>query len=577
MEVGYLLRHRAAPFCRRFRYDSWMRGGFTRREFLGCATTASAAWYLSRFDAIDAWAAPPSGFFEAHGPIDRSLEDTAPARFFGDEFERAHQILWDLPTFLKTQAAPTRWEETPLAIVGGGLSGLFTAYAFRDYRPIVLEQAPRFGGNAKGQSWRGTDFGLGSAYFPLPEKGTPLHRFYTELKLDKLVQVAPDNFPVGAGGKFISKFWDGAAEPQHRATYVKLEAFLKDVNASKAFPFPEIPTADGKRWNSVQNLDAKNFRRTMEEAVGPLSPLLSQALEAYSWSAFGAAADEVSAAAGLCFFASDSRPICVAPGGNAGIAEHLLKAGLSAGIPKNHFRPSALVVKVQADADGVRISYADADGKLRGVKARAAVLACPKFAVAKVLEGIEPERRQAFSEIEYRSYLTAGVLIQKPLRSRFYDLFLLNAKQGEAPRRATDAVVGSLGQLRGRHSVLTLYRPVPAKSRTALLDKNAYATVRAEFRAQIEDELLPLLGFQKADLADLRIARWGHALPVPKPGVYARNLPQALRKPFGGRIFFVEQDNWLAPAIETCAGDLALQESLIRSVLDAPGLARRSR
>lgn len=556
-----------------------MRGGFTRREFLGCATTASAAWFLSRYGTLDAWAGrvPASGFFDEHGPIDRSLDDVAPAQFFGDDFERAHKILWDIPGYLKSQPAPSQWEETPLAIVGGGLSGLLTAYAFREYHPVILEQAGRFGGNAKGQAWRGTDYGLGSAYFPKPEKGSPLHRFYTELKLDKLVQIAPDSFPVGSGGKLVSTFWEGAAEPEHRETYAKLQDFLKSVSASKPFAFPEIPTANAQRWQSAQLLDARSFRQVIEGAVGPLPPLLSQAIEAYSWSAFAAGADEVSAAAGLCFFASDNRAICVAPGGNAGIAEHLLKTCLAAGVPQDRFRPRSLVLKVQSETEAVRITYADADGKLRGIKARAAVLACPKFAVGKILEGIESERLAAFREIEYRSYLTAGVMIQKPLRSRFYDLFLLNAKAGEAPRRATDAVVGSLGQMRGRHSVLTLYRPMPAQSRAALLDKNAYAAIRAEFQTQIETELLPLLGFKKSDLADLRIARWGHALPLPKPGVYARNLPQALRKPFGTRVFFVEQDNWLAPAIETCAGDLTLQEPLIRSVLGKPRLARRSR
>src|SRR5690606_24283257 len=130
---------------------------------------------------LDAWAAPGTGFFDRHGPIDRSLDETAPGVFFGDEFERAHKILWDVPGFLKSQTLPAQWEETDLAVIGGGLSGLFTAYAFRKHNPIVLEQASRFGGNAKGQSWRGTDFGMGSAYFPLPEKGGPMHRFYKEL------------------------------------------------------------------------------------------------------------------------------------------------------------------------------------------------------------------------------------------------------------------------------------------------------------------------------------------------------------------------------------------------------------
>src|SRR5690606_6622184 len=131
------------------------------------------------------------------------------------------------PGFLKSQTLPAQWEETDLAVIGGGLSGLFTAYAFRKHNPIVLEQASRFGGNAKGQSWRGTDFGMGSAYFPLPEKGGPMHRFYQELALDELVQMAPTSEPMLTDRGLVSDFWNGAAAPQHKATYAKRHAFLK--------------------------------------------------------------------------------------------------------------------------------------------------------------------------------------------------------------------------------------------------------------------------------------------------------------------------------------------------------------
>jgi protoporphyrinogen oxidase len=45
-----------------------------------------------------------------------------------------------------------------------GLSGLITAYPLRKFKPIILEQSPRFGGNAKGQSGRGLEYSIGAAF-----------------------------------------------------------------------------------------------------------------------------------------------------------------------------------------------------------------------------------------------------------------------------------------------------------------------------------------------------------------------------------------------------------------------------
>lgn len=549
-----------------------MGQGFTRREFLGYASTASLGWYLSQYSEL-AWAAPPSGgFFDKSGPIHRGLPDVAPAEFFGDEFERSHRLLWDIPAYLKTQKFPTEWEKTELAVIGGGLSGLFTSYLFRKVKPIVLEQASRFGGNAKGQSWRGTDFGLGSAYFPKPEKGSAFYRFYQELGLENLVQRAPETEPVAVDGVFSLKFWNGEKEPAHAATYDKLGKFLKNIYDAKTQPYPEIPPSNPAAWKVLEQGDSISLQAALEKAVGPLPPLLKRAIEAYCWSSFAASSTEVNAAAGLSFLASESSPVCVAPGGNAGVAEQALKSCLGAGVPASHFRTGCVVVQVRIRGERVQIVYEDADGKLKGIDAKAAVLACPKYVAAKIVEGIEPERLSAIGEIEYRSYVSAAVLIGKPLRTRFYDAFIVDTNQEANTPRITDIAVGSLGQTRGRNTALTLYRAMPSPSaRATLMGKDAYATLRTEFQKQIESELLPLLGFAKKDLVDLRIARWGHALPVPKIGVFSKGLPQALRKPFGTRVFFIEQDNWLTPALETGAGEAVLQEPLIASAL---GLVR---
>ena len=81
----------------------------------------------------------------------------------------------------------------------------------------------------------------------------------------------------------------------------------------------------------------------------------------------------------------------MAPGGNAGVAEHLLKQTLNAGVPSSHLRAGSTVLRVSVIGDKVKILYEGADKTLKGIIAKAAVMACPKFVAAKILEDIEPE------------------------------------------------------------------------------------------------------------------------------------------------------------------------------------------
>ena len=91
-----------------------------------------------------------------------------------------------------------------------------------------------------------------------------------------------------------------------------------------------------------------------------------------------------------------------------------------------------------------------------------------------------------------------------------------------------------------------------AGSRLAVSTPAAYETFRNDFEAQIKKEILPLLKLQEADVVDLRLSRWGHPMPVPAPGLIADGVIDAIRAPFKNRVFFVQQDNWMLAALETC-------------------------
>ncbi|HEX2725967.1 MAG TPA: hypothetical protein VHN20_09130, partial [Beijerinckiaceae bacterium] len=82
--------------------------------------------------------------------------------------------------------------------------------------------------------------------------------------------------------------------------------------------------------------------------------------------------------------------------------------------------------------------------------------------------------------------------------------------------------------------------------------------------------LLPLFGFGAADVKDYRLARWGHPLPLAATGLIANGVVDTLRRPMADKVFFVEQDNWAVPAIETAIGESLVFAPQIADRLGAP-------
>src|SRR5438552_2558551 len=113
----------------------------------GCANFRPELSNSRDLDTSDA-----SEFLKTYSPIDRTLGEVVPRQFSGgDVNDRPHGILWDLPGYFQTHKVEGKPEEASVVVIGGGMSGLFSTYALRKLQPILLEQAPRFGGNAKGQ------------------------------------------------------------------------------------------------------------------------------------------------------------------------------------------------------------------------------------------------------------------------------------------------------------------------------------------------------------------------------------------------------------------------------------------
>ena len=225
---------------------------------------------------------------ESISPIDRHTGATAPRVFSGDKPDRSHPIFWKKEAYIQAKGGhlPRPTQRVPLVIVGGGISGLFSAYLLRAHQPVLLESAPRFGGNSRGESWNGIDYSIGAAYFMNPEPGSPLQKLLEELGVDKLCRIKKDEDPIIYHDKRFNHFWEGDTDPANKLQFLKLKHYFQDVlKEQNGQEFPEIPILDQTHRSRINALDRISFQQHLEHVVGgKLHPHIHTALEHYCWS-----------------------------------------------------------------------------------------------------------------------------------------------------------------------------------------------------------------------------------------------------------------------------------------------------
>lgn len=462
---------------------------------------------------------------------------------------------------------PEPEEDVEVAVIGGGLSGLATAYALRDRNVVLLEMRDRMGGVAMGERWRGTSCSLGSAYFIVPDRGSELEALYKELGVWPGPAVAEGAMTVEIDGKFVPDLleWGGFTEREREAVRRYAEAV-----AYFGRKYPEIPLPrKGADW--IVELDHFTFRADVEKRVGGVLPQrLAEAIQAYCYSSFGVGWEEISAAAGWNFIAAEEFGRIVLPGGNAGLAAALWRKihRVEVNEQRSILRAGHKVVDVRLDGDRVRVTWSDGR-TFRSLRARHVVMANAKF-VAKYmlpeLPSLDREKFDAMHQAHTRAYAMVNLLMEQRTAKRFYDLFLLGDGDFPMDKIATENAVKVIDVLDGGYgaggpssgtaldgsTILTLYWPLPwPASRFSLITEDSWKNYSEILAPQVR-EILDFLGADRGSIHQIRMSRWGHSMPVATPGALVTGLPEKLRRPIEDRIWFVNQDNWLLPAVETC-------------------------
>jgi len=543
-----------------------MGNKINRREFLSATTITGLGilggwpgWLLRTSAAQAASLISAASALLPQSPISDITGAFVSGVFNGDDATHPHDALWDKEYYIRSKGGrPTTYTSTQVAIVGGGMSGLLSAYRLRDLSPYVIEQAQRFGGNSKGERFQGEPFSLGAAYVTIPEKGGEIEGLFKELGLAQSFRhESTEESRVCFKGLGLRNLWNGGTDGAARGSALEVEKELARI-AREAFP--NIP------WTSDSPLSQEEFRKLDQESAQQwlhrkfpnLHPHVEEYFQLYCWSSFAGSLEELSAAQFLNFVAEETEGVIALPGGNSAIGEALLRV-LANKLPPENLQTGSLVLEVKNVGSNVEVLFEDNTGKLRLLRAQAAIVAAPKYVARYIVPEISHERDSLWKGLPYRAYVVANVLLKQPVTSSAYDVFSLEGKIPPAPSFETpakdrpwaDFVFAGWANHSEKASVLTFYKPFPFEgARNLINDDVGHKRLQGELQAALPATLKDL-GIPADAVAGIRLTRWGHALPLARMGL-ASDASFALIGAPQGKIAFANQDNCMNPAFETC-------------------------
>lgn len=452
-----------------------------------------------------------------------------PGTLDGADFTRGH-MLRDGATW------PEPVEETRIgiAILGGGIAGLSAAWTlaeagYKDFRLYELED--RTGGNARSGRNAVSAYPLGAHYLPIPNAETKgVIRLLERLGI----------ITGWSGDKPVYDPYQIVADPEERLLHLgkwqeglmptvgltptdrhDIDAFFDAMAVFRdrrddGRPAFAIPMALSSTAPDLLALDGLSFAAWLD-AQGWRSPILRGHVRYACRDDYGTEPDEVSAWAGIHYFAArrghaanaDSDDVLTWPEGNG----HL--AGRMAAQLKDHLSCGHIVHRVTRQERGVTIDCLDvASGTARRVQADAAVLAMPHFVAARVVAGGSVDA----TGFSYAPWIVANVTVDHPPGGRGFDLAWDNVSWTSkslgyvvATHQSLDAVPGA--------TVLSWYLALsdmaPAAARRLMLDRPL-----AEWQDMVAQDLIQTNPDLAGAIRRIDVWRWGHAMIRPVPGFF---------------------------------------------------------
>ena len=391
-------------------------------------------------------------------------------------------------------------------VVGGGPSGLAAADRLAGTDFLLLEKEPAVGGNCTFEEWEGLRYGTGAAWCSLftPEVERLFKRWGFELLPISGYDAARFE------GVWIDDFWNGRP----------------DNPALDKLPYPRSVRDGFKRFASdIQRLDLEKEKArldsmTFASALKDYPPQLAAFWDSFGPSNWGAKTGDTSAYAGLMCARDWPKDKRYSFEGGMGVGAKRIYDQLPES-DKRRVRTGAAVYRVRRGPKGAVVNWFE-DGSARTARAKAVVMAAPKFMARRLVEGLPEAQSAAMGAMRYAPYLMVNLCFERAVWSRAYDNYPVGARSFTDFIPADFVRVGREGKP-GRRQVITVYCPLDGSQRHALLDDGA-TLERAEAAAA---EFCSMVPDAERSLREVRVFRRGHAMPMAVPGGLTRLQPAA--------------------------------------------------
>lgn len=593
-----------------------MNEPISRRDYLNSALIGSGSLLLGGACPLELLARMNPADWNGYG----GLGDYSPSN--GNTWEvmtAGHQIRDHVFEPLPKDIADTG-EEYDCVVVGGGISGLAAALFFqrragKGRTCLVLENHSIFGGEARANEFKVEGEHLiahqGSAMFFPQLPGTPLAAFYESIGIDSSgfhyqdwngsdPEMPLPRTPYTENGK-TSAFFFGPKFGQEKGMLLtdpygkKLEGApiseearreLLGMRSGTAHPQPKTHgDAISRHLDSItleddlmqkRGLSRETVRTFLSPVAGGGSGIGADALSAYA-----------DYAADVLLPWDYDKGAQMFPGGNAGVARHIVKTLLPDAIPAKNtmdaicrssvdfsaldrphrphrVRVGATVVSVEHEGDAataktVRIVHAKR-GKLYSVRARGVVLAGGSWTSKHVVKNLPQGHREAYAQFHRAPCLMANVALRN---WRFLYKLGINECQwfegiGNYFAVHKTAKLGAVPPVISPDSPVILTLKILFSSPGLVLEQQVargrgelFATPYRDYERRIREQLAMMfsgVGFDpKAHIAGIILNRWGHAYLSAQPGFFfgKEGMPAAgevLRKNPFGRIAFANSD-----------------------------------
>jgi predicted NAD/FAD-dependent oxidoreductase len=493
-------------------------------------------------------------------------EPARPAAYGGEWIGAQHERGHRLRDGGRTLAEPTVHKRAAVIVIGAGIAGLSCARKLAqagidDVQVFDLEDAA--GGNSRAHRMGGMACPLGAHYLPVPgDDAVELVGLLESLGLRRTEggRAVWDERHLCHSPQerlFIDGHWhDGLLppvaalpEPQRAATLAQYRRFAGLVSLAGPAGSFALPTSRAAWTPALQALDGITFARWLDDQ-GITAPPLRWYLDYCCRDDYGAGAAQVSAWAGLHYFASrhgfhapgDDAPrddgVLTWPEGNAWLSQRLA-APLTGRL---HDGCVALALDEGRHEVTLDVWNAKAQRTERWSAAHA-VLATPLFISARVLRTPPAALQPAVAAMRYAPWLVANLQLSDALDD-----------QPGAPPSWDNVLYGSntLGYVDAMHqatrpypgpTVLTSYWALGGDNeaqllaqRKRLLDQPWQAWSQAVVQTLVDAH--PDLPHK---LARIDLMRYGHAMSIPLRGVRGSSALAALASG-RGRVHFAHAD-----------------------------------